>query len=363
MRKRKICFIAQFPPPIHGLSKAVDTLYNSKIKEEFDLEKVDITNNKEFVKNLRIISKSKADLFYFTISQSQVGNLRDLIILKLLWRQQKKCLLHLHGGYYRQLVDHDLCILQRKANYEAIKRLSGVIVLTNSLKKNFYGMIPEEKIFVVQNCVDDEYLMSDDEFEEKLSRVKKYSFRHILYLSNFIPSKGYLEVLELAKIEKIRIETGGKKKFHFEFAGEFYDEAEKKQFDSFIRNNDLEDYITYHGVVTGKKKQELLMLCDIFALFTRYPKEGQPISILEAMGNGMIVTTTNHAGIPDMIEDGVNGIVMDKELLDMRQCYQKILNKSSEEIQKIMNQNRKMIKDFYNQNTFVENMSKVFAQI
>ena len=25
---KKICFIAQFPPPMHGLSKAVETLYN-----------------------------------------------------------------------------------------------------------------------------------------------------------------------------------------------------------------------------------------------------------------------------------------------------------------------------------------------
>ena len=60
---KKICFIAQFPPPIHGLSKAVDTLYNSELKEEFEFEKVDITNNKKFIKNLIKIFKSKADLF------------------------------------------------------------------------------------------------------------------------------------------------------------------------------------------------------------------------------------------------------------------------------------------------------------
>ena len=28
---KKICFIAQFPPPMHGLSKAVETLYNSNL--------------------------------------------------------------------------------------------------------------------------------------------------------------------------------------------------------------------------------------------------------------------------------------------------------------------------------------------
>ena len=30
---KKICFIAQFPPLMHGLSKAVETLYNSNLKK------------------------------------------------------------------------------------------------------------------------------------------------------------------------------------------------------------------------------------------------------------------------------------------------------------------------------------------
>ena len=53
MNKKKICFIAQFPPPIHGLSKAVDILYNSKLKDEFEFEKIDLTNNMNFIKNIK----------------------------------------------------------------------------------------------------------------------------------------------------------------------------------------------------------------------------------------------------------------------------------------------------------------------
>lgn len=81
MNKKRICFIAQFPPPMHGLSKAVETLYNSELLNEFEFEKVDITNNKQFFMNLARIFKSKADLFYFTISQTKGGNLRDLLFL------------------------------------------------------------------------------------------------------------------------------------------------------------------------------------------------------------------------------------------------------------------------------------------
>lgn len=190
MSKKKICFIAQFPPPIHGLSKAVETLYNSELNAnvnpdgEFEFEKVDITNNKNFLKNLVKISKSKADLFYFTISQTKGGNLRDLVIFKLLELQHKKCLIHLHGGYYRQLVENDMAGWQKKANYKAIKKLAGAIVLSESLKKIFQGMIDDDKIFVVENCVDDQYLLTDKEIEEKLTALENKKVIHVLWLTS-----------------------------------------------------------------------------------------------------------------------------------------------------------------------------------
>ena len=38
MKNKKICFIAQFPPPMHGLSKAVETLYNSELNTAENLD-------------------------------------------------------------------------------------------------------------------------------------------------------------------------------------------------------------------------------------------------------------------------------------------------------------------------------------
>lgn len=359
MPKKKICFIAQFPPPMHGLSKAVETLYNSDLKDEFDFEKVDITNNKNFLKNLKAISKSKADLFYFTISQTKGGNIRDLVIFKLLRMQHKKCLIHLHGGYYRQLVDNGMSGWQRKANYKAIRELAGAIVLGESLKPIFQGMLPDEKIFVVPNCVDDEYLMSDDEFEKKVSTLDERPVKHVLYLSNFIRSKGYPEVLEMAKLEKERVESGEKRKLHFDFAGKFFEEAEEKFFFDYIKDNSLEDFVTYHGVVGGDKKRELLKFCDIFTLPTRYPNEGQPISILEAMGNGMVIVTTDHAGIPDIVKDGVNGIVADKNNISVSEIHKRIIGTAT--FESIDRNNRQDIQDTFNQKTYIENMNSFFA--
>lgn len=365
MNKKKICFIAQFPPPMHGLSKAVETLYNSELNaevnpdSEFEFEKVDITNNKDFIKNLGKIFRSKADMFYFTISQTKGGNLRDLVIFKLLKLKNKRSLIHLHGGYYRQLVENDMAGWQRKANYKAIRGLDGVIVLSNSLKKNFDGMISPNKIFVVENCVDDQYLLSDEEIEEKLDALTNKKVLHVLWLSNFIRSKGYSVVLEMAKLEKERVEAGGETRLHFDFAGKFFEDAEKNYFEAYIMDNKLEKYITYHGIVGGEKKRELLRLCDVFSLPTRYPNEGQPISILEAMGNGMFIITTDHAGIPDIVEDGVNGFIQ-RGVFGVEECYSKLLSINSDELICCILTNRKKIVENYNQQTYIEKMRCVF---
>lgn len=369
MSKKIICFIAQFPPPMHGLSKAVETLYNSELNSEinstsqFEFEKVDITNNKDFPKNLLKISRSKADLFYFTISQTKGGNLRDLMIFKLLELQHKKCLIHLHGGYYRQLVDNDMSGWQRKANYKAIKKLAGAIVLSESLKSIFEGMIDDDKIFVVENCVDDQYLLTDQEIEEKLKALETQKVLHVLWLSNFIRSKGYLIVLEMAKAEKERVDVGGEERFHFDFAGKFFEESEKEYFDNYVKEKKLEEYITYHGIVGGEEKKELLKKCYIFALPTRYPNEGQPISILEAMGNGMFIITTDHAGIPDIVEAGVNGIVIDVSKIDVQKVYQKLLNMTQEIFLLIVKENREKVYQHYTQRYYIQNMGKTMQEI
>ena len=355
MGKKKICFIAQFPPPMHGLSKAVDTLFNSELSEEFEFEKIDIKDNKTILYTLSAIRKSTADLFYFTISQSVGGNLRDLGILKAIGK--RPCVVHLHGGYYRTLIEKDMMAWQRKLNYRAIRKLSGAIVLGPSLRWIFEGMLPDEKVFIVPNCVDDEYLMSDKEFEEKIRTLPERQIKHILYLSNFIREKGYRYVLEMAKLEK---ENENERRYHFDFAGKFFEKAEEDFFWGYIKQNGLEDYVTYHGIVGGDKKRDLLKLCDVFVLLTTYPNEGQPISIIEAMGNGMVIITTNHAGIPDLVMDSVNGIMVNRDEIHPSEIYSRLDEFLVETTERT---NRTVAKELYRQEAYISNMRSVFQGI
>ena len=136
----------------------------------------------------------------------------------------------------------------------------------------------------------------------------------MLYLSNFIASKGYREVLEMARMASDKGDGG---KFVFHFAGKFFDPREEEYFNEVSKGL---GNVVYHGIVDGKDKADLLSLCNLFVLLTRYPNEGQPISILEAMGNGMAVVTTDHAGIPE-IASRKNEFVCRKIDIDMQEIY------------------------------------------
>lgn len=324
---KKICFIAQFPPPIHGLSKAVQTLFDSKLDSSIVFEKIDIKNNKKFLVSMIKILKSKADLFYFTISQTPGGNIRDLIILKLISMKKKNYIIHLHGGnYFRKMIDKEIPVWQKKMNYNLISRAKKVIVLSESLIPTFKGIIDNSKISVVPNCIDNNFLLSQEDFKTKNNNIDKKKIKNVLYLSNFIKEKGYQYVLQLAKIEKEEFEKTGIRKFTFDFAGKFFSEKEKREFFKYIDENNLNNYIIYHGIVDGNEKSKLLKQSDVMILLTTYFREGQPISIIEGMGNGLVIIATNHTAIPDMIQNNVNGIIVDKNNIDVNDIYKKMLN-------------------------------------
>jgi glycosyltransferase involved in cell wall biosynthesis len=303
---KKICIIGQFPPPVHGLSKALETLLNSRIfNEKYELTHVDIKDNKKVAAHMSMINRQDTDIFYFTISQSKWGNLRDMLILANLFRKGKKVVIHYHGGYFRQLYSQ-FNPLQRAINKKLLAKVDVMIVLSKSLECLFAGIVDAGKIRICENCIEDSQLLTSWEYESKIFRLMETGKPlEVVYLSNFIKSKGYFDLLMAAERLKDR-------DLHFHFAGSFFNREDEEEFLAYIQQNGLQDKVSYHGVVTGERKKRLLERCDIFALPTYYPNEGQPISIIEAMGNGLAIISTKHAGIPDIVSEE-NGFLIEPQ--------------------------------------------------
>ncbi|NIA18405.1 MAG: glycosyltransferase [Actinobacteria bacterium] len=82
--------------------------------------------------------------------------------------------------------------------------------------------------------------------------------------------------------------------------------GERKNLEKLIKNYNLQDNILLAGKI--KNAADLLPAFDIYA--SSSVKEGFPYTILEAMSAGVPIVSTNVGGIPEMIINGENGLLV-----------------------------------------------------
>ena len=71
--------------------------------------------------------------------------------------------------------------------------------------------------------------------------------------------------------------------------------------------------VTFHGERPREYIRDLFAEADAFVLPSRTASngdmEGIPVSLMEAMASGLAVVSTHHSGIPELVEDGVSGLL------------------------------------------------------
>ena len=93
--------------------------------------------------------------------------------------------------------------------------------------------------------------------------------------------------------------------------GELFEAA-----NGFVQEHNLADNIFLHGGQPNTVVQAMMSKADIFLQHSRTDpdtgdEEGLPVAILEAMGHGLPVVSTRHAGIPEAVVEGETGLLVD----------------------------------------------------
>lgn len=360
----KILIIGPFPKPINGCSLANEILLN-QLKLEFSIS-VDIinTNSKNissenvghfslskvfsFLKVYKkIFTINKSDVVYTTPGQTFYGIVKYVPFYFYCLLIGKPYILHIHGNH---LGNEYLSLSGFKKWLFSyfIKKASAGIVLSNSLKVNFEGLLNSNKIFIVENFAQDDLVQNVEIYKSK-DKLR------LLYLSNLMEEKGIIDFLDsliLLKNEGIP--------FVADIAGKIEDESE------FIINNkfkELQEVIRYHGVVSGQNKINLLEKSNVFILPTYYRMEGQPISLIEAMATGNIIVTTNFSGIPDIISKENGYFVKSK---DPESIYNALININKDlatEVDKFNNTNIKYVKSHFTEAKFASKILYVINRV
>lgn len=120
----------------------------------------------------------------------------------------------------------------------------------------------------------------------------------LLHIGRFSPPKNHKLLIEafalaLRECPKMRLWLVGD--------GELRPAVEK-----LVAEKGLQPQVSFLGIRTDVA--ELLSRCDIFVLSSDW--EGMPLTVLEAMAASRAVISTSAGGVPELVEDGVNGILV-----------------------------------------------------
>jgi glycosyltransferase involved in cell wall biosynthesis len=122
---------------------------------------------------------------------------------------------------------------------------------------------------------------------------------YLLFLGRMSPDKGAHRAIWVAKETGLPLKLAGKKQ----------DPKEHRYFHELVEPH-LVDGIEYLGEVTHGEKVELLQS----ARATLFPIEWEEpfgLVMIESMACGTPVIATRHGAVPEVIEDGVSGIIVD----------------------------------------------------
>ena len=145
-------------------------------------------------------------------------------------------------------------------------------------------------------------LVSEADIFEPASQKVFPSHANILYVGFLNENKG-IDIL-LGAFAKYRFQIGMSLKLHLVGKG-----PARPVLDSLCKSLCIDNDVVFHGFIGDKTAlSNIYRYCDLFVLPSR--SEGIPKVLLEAMGYGLPILTTNVGGIPDVIQTGINGVMV-----------------------------------------------------
>jgi glycosyltransferase involved in cell wall biosynthesis len=307
-----LLIIGPTPPPYHGVAMAIQTLLDSRLSESFNVHHLELADRRgishvntpdwhdvilfcrQWVRLIWLLIRRRPTIVYFVLSQSTIGVLRDSFFVWPARLFGAKVLAHLHGAAL-----HDWYVSRgfsmRLYTRLLMRTVTRAIVLGESLREQFQGLVAPERIAVVPNGIPDCGIGSIG-----LPRLRRRW--QVLYLNTLNKMKGAMVLLEaIAQVCQQRTDV------EFIFAGPWSHDEHRKEAEAYIAQLAIGSSITCTGQVSGTQKTALLHAADLF-VFPGIQQEGQPLVVLEAMAAGLPILFTNRGCLRETLSDGESGI-------------------------------------------------------
>lgn len=169
---------------------------------------------------------------------------------------------------------------------------------------------------------------------------------YVLYFGRLSPEKGVKTLIEAAKLCGC----------HLVILGTGPQEEELKAF------AEGSDNIEFKGFQTGEALKNYVRNSRCVVLPSEWYENG-PYSAMEAMAMGKPLIVSGNGGLPELVEDGVNGFVYDKSMEDLAHSIEKMQNLGAEEYQSMNCASLDKAKTLFSAMGYVAELEKQVQQL
>ena len=326
--KPRILFILHLPPPIHGAAMMGKYIQESDlITSSFDcfcinlatagsLSDIGHVSLEKLLKYLlllryisHVVKEIRPELVYITPNAGGKAFFKDFIVVQMLKSMGCKIIAHYHNKGVSAYQSKWIYNFLYKRFFSNLK----VILLAENLYKDIAKYVKREDVYICPNGI-------PSSCKEEMEARRNNVIPHLLFLSNLLISKGVIVLLDALKILKEKEYT-----FVCQFIGGETAEINAVQFFEEVNKRELSDLVTYVGRKVREEKEAFFRQADIFVFPTYYETFG--LVNLEAMEYKLPVISTNEGGIPDIVKDGENGLICEKQNpVSLADCIAKLLD-------------------------------------
>ena len=133
------------------------------------------------------------------------------------------------------------------------------------------------------------------------SDAKRNGVVRFIYLARISELKGVRELVQA--VARLKERTNA---FEFDVVGEGDKSGSREAMEQEVRRMGLGGHFRFHGHLSGMEKFETLSRADVYV----FPSwmEGCPTSVLEALGSGLFVVSSDVGALPEIIRKDWNGM-------------------------------------------------------
>ncbi|MSR65476.1 MAG: glycosyltransferase family 1 protein [Verrucomicrobiae bacterium] len=338
MKQKPILLFLPTPPPYAGPEVASDLLLRALAKLE-GVEVVHVRSNvrqdnrakgnfnfsgivsfaRVYGRLLGAIIRHRPSALCFLLSSNRVGFIRDSTVIFTGWLFRCRVTGHYRGAHFDKFYRLSSPTLKWFVR-TVLKMVDGIIVQAAALRNMFAGLFPLDGIAVLPNGLDfDGWNLP--------TRIQSERVR-LLFVGHLTFAKGFYDLIvaydelrarhpqielwfagefmdnERQKFRVAELLDGDDQKYFFDHVTEISDRIK-----SFMDNEQAHD-AKYLGRIAGDEKRSVFESADIFVLPSY--TEGFSMAVLEAMGYGLPIVATKVGALPEVLQDGVHGFLVDR---------------------------------------------------